>query len=70
MSEPNCVIVRAFGRDLDELRSQASRIAKGSHVDWWVERHDKGICFCFEDDIAKSKFVSICENFGVQHYGH
>jgi hypothetical protein len=67
MSKANCLIVRAFGRQLDNLRSEASRIAKGSKVDWWVERTDKGACFCFEDLEAKTAFVSICQNFGVQH---
>jgi hypothetical protein len=33
----------------------------------WVERTDKGACFCFEDLEAKTAFVSICQNFGVQH---
>jgi hypothetical protein len=52
---------------LDNLRSEASRLAKGSKMDWWVERTDKGACFCFEDLEAKTAFVSICQNFGVQH---
>ena len=64
----NCLIVRAFGGVLDQLRSEASRIAKGGHADWWVERTDKGICFCFENAEAKNAFVSICENLGVQHH--
>jgi hypothetical protein len=36
-------------------------------MDWWVERTDKGACFCFEDLEAKTAFVSICQNFGLQH---
>jgi hypothetical protein len=66
MSKENCLIVRAFGRELDNLRFEASRIAKGSKMDWRVERTDKGACFCFEGLEAKTAF-SICQNFGVQH---
>jgi hypothetical protein len=67
MAETNCVIVRTAGRQLDELRSQASRIAKGKKIDWWVDRSDNGTCFCFEDPDAKQDFVSFCTNLGVQH---
>ena len=58
--------MRAFGQLLHDLRSEASRIARSGHVDWWVERTDKGVCF--EDDAAKQSFLSVCENLGVQHY--
>jgi hypothetical protein len=67
MAETNCVIVRTVGRQLDELRSQASRIAKGRKIDWWVDRSDKGTCFCFEDPDAKQDFASFCTNLGVPH---
>ena len=67
MSEENCLIVRAAGRQLDELRSEASRIAKRKKIDWWADRSDKGTCFCFEDPDAKQAFVSFCTNLGVQH---
>ncbi len=67
MAHANCLIVRAFGRALDQLRSEASRIAKGSKLDWWIERTDKGACFCFEDPAAKETFLSVCERFGVKH---
>jgi hypothetical protein len=67
MPEENCLIVRAAGRQLDVLRSEASRIAKGKKIDWWVDRSDKGTCFCFENPDAKKAFVSCCTNLGVQH---
>ena len=67
MAETNCVIVKTAGRQLDELRSQASRIAKGKNIDWWVDRSDKGACFCFADPEAKQTFVSICTHLGVPH---
>ena len=62
----NCVIVNASGRQLDQLREEASRISRGHKVDWWAERGDKGTRFCFEDAEAKKAFASICENFAVQ----
>jgi hypothetical protein len=65
MVKTNCLIVRAYGRQLDLLRAEASRIARGSKFDWWIERTDKGSCFCFEDVEAKKTFASICENFAV-----
>ena len=48
MAEENCLIVGAAGRQLDELRSEASRIAKDKKIDWGVEREAKGTRFCFE----------------------
>jgi hypothetical protein len=67
VARANCLIVRAFGRQLDLLRSEASRIAKGGKIDWWVDRTDTGVCFCFENGEAKAAFASICQNLGVQH---
>ena len=67
MDKAACLIVRAAGRQLDELRSEASRLTKGNKFDWWVERTDKGACFCFEADEVKARFISFCENLGVQH---
>ncbi|GLR91375.1 hypothetical protein [Bradyrhizobium iriomotense] len=65
MVETNCVTVRAYGRQLDQLRAEASRIARGTRLDWWIERADIGTRFCFEDAEAKRAFASICENFAV-----
>lgn len=65
MVKTNCLIVRAYGRQLDLLRGEASRIARGSKVDWWIEGTDKGAHFCFENAQAKKSFASICENFAV-----
>jgi hypothetical protein len=50
----NCVIVNASGRQLDQLREEASR------------RGDKGTRFCFEDAETKDVFASICENFAIR----
>jgi hypothetical protein len=65
MVKTHCLIVRAYGRQLDLLRAEASRIARGSKVDWWIERSDRGAHFCFEDAEAKKTFASICEDFAV-----
>src|SRR3954454_7619258 len=51
--EKNCLIVRAAGRQLDLLRGEASRIAKGSNVDWWIDQAEVGTRFCFENTKAK-----------------
>ena len=67
MARENCIIVRASGRELDELRSEAYRIAKSKKIDWWVDRSEKGTCFCFEDGEAKQAFVSVCVSRGIQH---
>jgi hypothetical protein len=63
----NCVIVRASGRQLDQLRGEASRISRGHKVDWWIEHGEKGTHFCFEDAETKKAFASICDNFAVPH---
>ena len=59
MTKTNGLIVRASGRKLDQLRGDASRIAKGNKVDWWIEQADKGTRFCFEDVKAKSHSHSL-----------
>jgi hypothetical protein len=63
--EKNCLIVRAAGRQLDLLRGEASRTAKGSNVDWWVDQAQVGTRFCFEDAKAKESFAVACDNFGI-----
>jgi hypothetical protein len=61
----NYVIVKAYGRQLDELRGEASRISRGRKVDWSVEAADRGVCFCFDDSESKASFASICKNLGL-----
>ncbi|MGV7216625.1 hypothetical protein [Bradyrhizobium sp. UFLA05-112] len=65
MAKKNCLIVRAVGSQLDQLRGEASRISRGNKIEWWVERGDAGTQFCFETVEAKQAFASICENFAV-----
>jgi len=42
VSKNNCLIVRAAGRQLDLLRGEASRVAKGSNLGWWVDQAQVG----------------------------
>ncbi|MGY8662360.1 hypothetical protein Q3C01_08320 [Bradyrhizobium sp. UFLA05-109] len=63
----NCVIVRAYGRVLDQLREEASRVSRGYKADWSIERGDKGVRFCFENAEAKKAFASICENLAISY---
>ncbi|MET4716167.1 hypothetical protein ABIF63_000270 [Bradyrhizobium japonicum] len=65
MRNENCLIVHAVGRQLDLLRGEASRIAKESKVDWWIDRADVGAAFCFENAKAKEAFALTCDDFGV-----
>ncbi len=48
MTKENCLIVHAAGKQLDLLRGEASRIAKGSKVDWSIDRADVGTRFCLK----------------------
>jgi hypothetical protein len=67
MAKSDCIIVRAAGPQLDQLRAEASAIAKSSKVDWWVERTEKGTCFYFEDASSKKQFTAFCEKIDVPH---
>ena len=65
MPKENCLVVHAGGRQLDLLRGEASRIAKGKNLDWWIDRAEVGTRFCFEDAKAKESFALVCDNFGI-----
>ncbi|WP_271606240.1 MULTISPECIES: hypothetical protein [unclassified Bradyrhizobium] len=67
MPEENCLIVRAAGRQLDLLRDEAFRIAKGANVGWWTDRAQVGTKFCFEDAKAKASFAAACNNLGIPY---
>ncbi|WP_083514618.1 MULTISPECIES: hypothetical protein [Bradyrhizobium] len=66
MPNEHCLIVHAAGRQLDLLRGEASRIAKGKQINWWTDRGDAGTRFCFEDANAKETFALTCDNFGIR----
>jgi hypothetical protein len=63
----NCLLVRAYGKQLDQLRGEASRVARSCKVDWWVESAGKGTKFCFEDSESKASFASVCKNLNIQY---
>ncbi len=63
----DCLLVRAYGKQLDHLRGEASRIARNCKVDWWVESAGNGAKFCFEDSASKASFVSVCKNLNIQY---
>lgn len=67
MAKRNCVIVRAHGRELDQLRAEASSIAKRSKIGWWIERGDQGTHFYFEDAEAKKAFAAVCDNRAIEY---
>ncbi|OKO68105.1 hypothetical protein [Bradyrhizobium sp. AS23.2] len=61
----HCLTINAAGRQLDLLRGEASRLAKGSKIDWWIERVDGSTRFCFEEAKAKDEFAQVCDSFGI-----
>ena len=65
VAKANCLIVRAAGRQLDLLRGEASRIAKGAKADWWIDHVEVGKRFCFEDAEAKESFALACDSIGI-----
>ena len=65
MPRDHSLIVCAAGRQLDLLRGEASRIAKGHKVDWWIDGADIGTRFCFEDTKSKEAFALACDNYGI-----
>jgi len=60
----NTVIVKAFGWQLDELRSEACRLSQDK-VDWVLVPPDDEPLFTFHDDRSKAQFVSFCKRLGV-----
>lgn len=63
----NGLIVKAYGRQLDELRSAASRIARDHKFDWSVEAVDHGSRFDFEDAATKKTFAAFCKDLGLSY---
>jgi hypothetical protein len=62
----HCLIVRAYGKELDRLRAEAHRITRQSKTDWWAEAKEKGTAFCFEAAGAKDLFIKFCDKENVQ----
>jgi hypothetical protein len=63
----NYVVVKAYGRQLDELRGEASRISRDRKVDWSIEAVEKGARFGFDDTESKASFISFCRNLGLSY---
>lgn len=61
-----CIVVRAYGRELDRLRTYAARIARDQKSDWWVGTTEKGKAFCFEHPNAKASFSAACERDSIE----
>jgi len=63
----NSLIVKAYGGQLDELRSAASQIRRNHKCEWSVEALDKGVRFSFENAASKDAFAAFCTNLGLSH---
>ena len=63
----HCVIVRAYGKELDYLRGGASRIARSARIDWWTEPRELGTAFCFETANTRTLFCAVCVRLGVNY---
>jgi len=61
----NSLIVKAYGMQLDELRSEASRITRDHGFKWSAETPDSGFRFSFTDSASKNDFAAFCSDLGV-----
>jgi len=61
------IIVKAYGRWLDELRGAASRITRDEKFDWSVDGTDKGVRFSFKDARSRDIFAGFCTDLGVSY---
>ena len=61
----NSLIVKAYGLQLDELRSEASRITRDHGFKWSAETPDRGFRFSFTDSASKNDFAAFCSDLGV-----
>lgn len=60
-----CVIVRARGKELDQLRGVAYRVSRDAKTDWVAEPRDSGTAFWFENGDARTRFCAFCVNESV-----
>jgi len=61
----NSLIIKAYGLQLDELRSEASRITRDHGFKWSAEAPDKGFRFSFTSSALKDVFAAFCSDLGV-----
>ena len=62
-----CVVIEIRGKELDQLRGEAYRVARDAKTDWNVEPRDTGTAFCFENADVRDRFCSICEKENVAY---
>ena len=61
----HCVVARATGRALDDLRGEASRLARSYSTNWCAEPRSLGTAFCFENQNVSILFVAYCRAANV-----
>jgi hypothetical protein len=62
-----CVVIEIRGKELDQLRGEAYRVARDAKTDWYVEPRDTGTAFCFENADVRDRFCSIFEKENVAY---
>ncbi len=62
-----CVVVRAYGKELDRLRGEAYRVSRDAKADWYAEPRALGTAFCFESANAMTRFCAICAQENVSY---
>jgi hypothetical protein len=69
-----CVVVKAHGKELDQLRGVAYRVSRDARTDWYAEPRESGTAFCFENVDVRTRFCAICEKenvgFATETLGH
>jgi len=60
------VVIEIRGKELDQLRGEAYRVARDAKTDWYEPR-DTGTAFCFENADVRDRFCSICEKENVAY---
>jgi hypothetical protein len=66
MPKEKCLIVGGSGRQLDLLRGEASRIAEGAKVDWWIDRAERSEhAFASKMQRQKRAFALACDSFST-----
>jgi hypothetical protein len=61
----HCVLVRVVGREMDDLRQAASRIARDCNSEWYSEPRAKGTAVCFETAHARTMFRAYCAKHDI-----
>jgi hypothetical protein len=61
----NSVLVRAVGRELDNLRGEASRIARQYQTEWCAEPRPSGTAFCFDNEKVRAIFLAYCAKYDI-----